>query len=69
LRRNKEIGKKNILVLSVGTPTAIYEEQFMDAILLNLFSGERSAEAIMDILEGKINPSGKLPFTMPSFDN
>ena len=56
-------------MLSVGSPTAIYEAQFMDAILLNLFSGERSAEAIMDILEGKVNPSGKLPFTIPNKDN
>jgi len=34
------------------------------AILLSLYGGQRGAEALVNILTGKINPSGKLPFTI-----
>mgnify|MGYP004652738289 FL=1 len=36
----------------------------IDAVLFTGFMGENSACAVADILIGKINPSGKLPFTM-----
>ncbi len=59
-------GKKFIVLLNVANAleTASWEK-YVDAILLVGFAGEETADAAIDILTGKVTPSGKLTNTWP----
>lgn len=64
----KEAGKKVIVVFLEGRPRTFTKiEPFCDAILYAYLPGNEGALAIADVLIGKVNPSGKLPFTFPRF--
>lgn len=59
-------GKPMIFAMIHGKPLAIAEESEMsEAVLSCWFGGECGAQAIVDVLLGKINPGGKLPFSLP----
>lgn len=38
-------------------------------ILMNFMPGEQGGNAIVDVLSGDYNPSGRLPCTVPTKDN
>ncbi len=62
----KQTGKKVILVLVQNRPQLVNDiVKDCDAIVLAYEPGDYGADALADILYGKINPSGKLPFTYP----
>ena len=62
-------GKPVILVLFFGKPHIIRElEPKSSAILHAYLPGDFGGEAITQIIFGKENPSGKLPYTYPKFD-
>lgn len=66
LKALKGTGKKIVLVLMNGRPlTLSWEDQNMDAILETWFSGTQAGDAIVDVLFGRYNPSGKLTATFP----
>lgn len=63
-------GKQVILVLSEGRPRVISKiAGQVDAIVQTYLPGPYGADALADILIGKVNPSGKLPYTYPAFPN
>lgn len=64
------IAKPVILVLNEGRPRLIRQiAQEMDAIIQLYLPGNYGGEALAGVLSGRINPSGKLPYTYPMFAN
>ncbi len=65
-RRLAELGKPIVTVLVHGRPLVITEEaEKSDAVLSFWFCGEQGSQAICDALTGRINPAGRLPFSLP----
>lgn len=63
-------GKPIILVLTEGRPRIIREiEPLCSAILQLYYPGDYGGKAAANILYGKVNPSGKLPYTYPKYAN
>ena len=56
---------KLVVILNVGTPigAAFAEKYGVDAVVYNGFGGMLAGRALMDVLTGRVNPSGKLPDT------
>ncbi len=64
-----EEGIPIVLVLVQGRPKIIREvENLADGIILAYLPGDQGGSAIADIISGKINPSGKLPYTYPKYN-
>ena len=60
------LGKPLILVLTNGRPFSLTREsEQCEAIVESFRAGECSADAIVDVLLGDCNPSGRLPVTLP----
>ena len=61
----KELGKPIVVVLSCGSAIEIPFVEDVNAILHGYLNGQAGAQAILNILSGKVNPSGKLSETYP----
>ena len=69
-RKLSKTGKPIILIINSGRPRLITDfEPFMDGIINIYLPGNHGGDALADILSGKVNPSGKLPYTYPAFPN
>ena len=64
------LGKPVILVLNEGRPRLISKfEPLIPAILQTYLPGNFGADALVNIIFGDVNPSGKLPYNYPKFPN
>lgn len=55
-----------IIVMIAGTPFDLREiEKSTSTLVWSWFNGSEAGNAIADVLIGEVNPSGKLPFTIP----
>lgn len=65
----QQTGKPVILVLNEGRPRLIRRiEPGAKAVLQLYLPGNFGADALADILSGEVNPSGRLPYTYPKFE-
>ncbi len=66
VKRARLYGKPVVAVLAYGRPVALEElAPYCDAILYTWHAGTQAGEAVADILFGEVNPSAKLPMTLP----
>lgn len=54
-----------VVVLSTGTPVLMPWTPDVAAIVQSYFGGQEQGHAVASILFGDVNPSGKLPYTIP----
>ncbi len=59
------VGKPLVVVNISGSPVAMPWASRVNAIVQGWYGGSESGHALVDVLTGAVNPSGKLPFTMP----
>lgn len=65
----QQTGKPVILLLNEGRPRLIRRiEPGAKAVLQLYLPGNFGADALADILAGEVNPSGRLPYTYPKFE-
>ncbi|WP_428230210.1 glycoside hydrolase family 3 N-terminal domain-containing protein [Flavobacterium sp.] len=65
-----KLNKPIILVLNEGRPRLISDfEDKMSAVIQCYLPGNEGARALVDILYGEVNPSGRLPYNYPKYPN
>ena len=60
-----EVSKKFVVVNISGSPVSMPWADKADAIVQGWYGGTESGNALADVLTGKVNPSGRLPFSVP----
>lgn len=65
LKKLHELGKPVVVVLSAGAVVDLSWDESADALLHTYLSGQAGARALLRILSGQANPSGKLAETYP----
>lgn len=58
-------GKPIVAVLNCGSPVELSFVDRIDALVHGYLGGEAGAKAVLNVLTGKVNPSGKLAETYP----
>lgn len=66
IKKVLEVNPRTIVVLIAGAPFEIDDlSKKTNALVWSWFNGSEGGNALADVILGKTNPSGKLPWTMP----
>ncbi|MBR5377485.1 MAG: beta-glucosidase BglX, partial [Lachnospiraceae bacterium] len=66
LKKVKETGKKIVTLIFTGRPLELIEvRDLSDALMVCWLPGTEGGHGILDVLTGKISPSGRLPVSFP----
>ena len=68
-KKNKRHGKKTIVVMSIPGVVEFPWADEVDAIIADFYGGEMMAPALVNVIFGDANPSGKLPVTLQKTEN
>lgn len=60
-----KVSKRTIVVINAGSPVAMPWLNEVDAVVFTWFAGQEMGDALVDLLLGDVEPSGRLPVTMP----
>ena len=60
-----EVAEKFVVVNISGSPVSMPWADKADAIVQGWYGGTESGNALADVLTGRVNPSGRLPFSIP----
>jgi len=63
------VNKNTIVVMSIPGAVLLPWNKQVAAILTNFMPGQQAGNAIADVLYGVVNPSAKLPITLPNKEN
>lgn len=68
--RDRAPNAKIVLVYYGGRPRLLCPAvDLVDAVLIGFLPGPSAARAVLDIVMGRVNPSGRLPVTYPLYDD
>jgi len=66
IRAVAAVNPKTVVVMIASAPCDLTEiDSLVGTLVWGWFNGSESGNAMADVLFGNVNPSGKLPFTMP----
>jgi len=68
-KKNKKDGKKTIVVMSIPGEVTFPWKDDVDAIIADFYGGETMAPALLNVIYGDVNPSGKLPVSFYNTEN
>ena len=61
-----DANQNTVILINTGSPVNMPWVKKANAIVQTWFAGQEFGNALVDILSGKVNPSGKLPTTFPA---